>query len=68
MATRVMPASTGFWQTLYRHRWPYLFIAPFYLLYGGFMLYPVAYSFWLSFQDWRGQRGSVFIGLENYRR
>jgi lactose/L-arabinose transport system permease protein len=68
MATRMMPAPTGFWHTLQRHRWPYLFIAPFYLLYGGFMLYPVAYSFWLSFRDWRGQRGSVFIGLDNYSR
>jgi lactose/L-arabinose transport system permease protein len=63
-----MPARPGPWQTLHRHRWPYLFIAPFYLLYGGFMLYPVVYSFWLSFQDWRGQRGTVFIGLDNYGR
>jgi lactose/L-arabinose transport system permease protein len=63
-----MPARAGHWQTLHRHRWPYLFIAPFYLLYGGFMLYPVVYSFWLSFQDWRGQRGTVFVGLDNYSR
>jgi lactose/L-arabinose transport system permease protein len=63
-----MPARAGPWQTLHRHRWPYLFIAPFYLLYGGFMLYPVVYSFWLSFQDWRGQRGTVFVGLDNYGR
>jgi lactose/L-arabinose transport system permease protein len=68
MAMRALPAPAGLGNTLYRHRWPYLFIAPFYLLYGGFMLYPVVYSFWLSFQDWRGQRGAVFIGLENYRR
>lgn len=54
-------------KTLYRHRWPYLFIAPWYLLYGGFMLYPVVYSFWLSFQDWRGARGINFIGLTNYQ-
>jgi lactose/L-arabinose transport system permease protein len=53
---------------LYRHRWPYVFIAPFYLLYGALMLYPVVFSFWLSFQDWRGQRGSRFIGLGNFER
>ena len=70
MATsrRVATGPAGLLATLRRHRWPYLFIAPFYLLYGGFMLYPVVFSFWLSFHDWRGQRGVVFLGLGNYRR
>src|SRR5919206_1350599 len=67
MAARLAPARGGALGTLYRHRWPYLFIAPWYLLYGGFMLYPVVYSFWLSFQDWRGTRGTNFIGLTNYQ-
>jgi lactose/L-arabinose transport system permease protein len=68
MAVRVTPARTGLFATLYQNRWPYLFILPWYLLYGAFMLYPVLYSFWLSFQDWRGARGAVFIGLANYQR
>jgi lactose/L-arabinose transport system permease protein len=68
MATRVSSAPGGLFATLYRHRWPYLFILPWYLLYGAFMLYPVLFSFWLSFQDWRGARGAAFIGLANYQR
>ena len=67
MAARVAPARSGALGTLYRHRWPYLFIAPWYLLYGGVILYPGVYSFWLSFQDWRGARGTNFIGLTNYQ-
>jgi|GraSoiStandDraft_43_1057313.scaffolds.fasta_scaffold11234_2 lactose/L-arabinose transport system permease protein len=69
MASRAISAGRGggLLHTLSRHRWPYLFIAPWYLLYGGFMLYPVVYSFWLSFQDWRGTRGTNFIGLTNYQ-
>jgi lactose/L-arabinose transport system permease protein len=68
MSARAAPGIAGFLAVLHRHRWPYLFIAPFYLLYGGFMLYPVVFSFWLSFHDWRGQRGSRFLGLGNYER
>lgn len=68
MASRVAPAPGGIFSTLYRHRWPYLFILPWYLVYGGFMVFPVLYSFWLSFQDWRGARGAQFIGLQNYER
>ena len=68
MASQARPAPRGLFHTLYRHRWPYLFILPWYLIYGGFMLFPVVYSFWLSFQDWRGARGTEFIGLQNYER
>ncbi len=68
MARRVTPASSGPFATLWQYRWPYMFIAPWYLLYGAFMLFPVLYSFWLSFQDWRGARGTNFIGLANYQR
>jgi lactose/L-arabinose transport system permease protein len=68
MASPLTRASSGRFATLWRYRWPYAFIAPWYLLYGVFMLFPVAYSFWLSFQDWRGTRGTSFIGLANYQR
>ncbi len=68
MASRVSSGPSGPFATLWRHRWPYLFIAPWYLLYGAFMLFPVVYSFWLSFQDWRGSRGTNFVGLANYQR
>ncbi len=46
---------------------PYLFVAPFFLLFAGFILYPILYSAALSFGQFSG--GSIsFVGLENYRR
>ena len=46
---------------------PYLFIAPFFVLFAGFILYPVIYSAALSFGQFSGG-GITFTGLENYRR
>lgn len=54
------------------HAWyvPYLFILPGFALYVLWMLYPLAYEFYISFYDWKiipGQQ-STFIGLDNYQR
>ncbi|KHF39580.1 lactose ABC transporter permease [Halalkalibacter okhensis] len=46
---------------------PYLFVAPFFLVFAIFMLYPVVYSFILSFSTWRAGE-MTFVGLENYKR
>jgi lactose/L-arabinose transport system permease protein len=46
---------------------PYLFVAPFFVLFAGFILYPVLYSAALSFGQFSGG-GITFTGLENYRR
>ncbi|OZV77281.1 ABC transporter permease [Micromonospora echinospora] len=51
-------------------RWsPYLYIAPFFLLFGVFGLYPLGYTFWVSLHDW-DLLGSdhPFVGMENYTR
>jgi ABC-type sugar transport system permease subunit len=45
---------------------PYLFIAPFFVLYAVFSAYPVLYSFWLSFHVRQGMSTPRFIGLGNY--
>ncbi|MFC3995724.1 carbohydrate ABC transporter permease [Nocardiopsis sediminis] len=48
---------------------PYLFIAPFFLLFGVFGLFPLLYTVWVSFHEWSligGNEG--FIGLDNYVR
>ncbi len=46
---------------------PYLFVVPFFVLFAGFILYPVLYSAALSFGQFSG--GSIaFTGLDNYRR
>lgn len=45
-----------------------MFIAPFFVLFGVFSLYPIIFSSWLSFHDWNGVPGrEVFVGFENFR-
>jgi len=45
---------------------PYLFIAPFFLLFFAFGLYPLLYAFGLSFTYWHGDAVPRLIGLSNY--
>jgi ABC-type sugar transport system permease subunit len=47
-------------------RWPYLFVSPFYLFFLVFGLYPIAFSMYLSFTEWKGLGPVKFIGLKNY--
>jgi len=45
---------------------PYLFIAPFYLLYVLFMLAPIGVALWLSLCEWVGLGAPHWVGLRNY--
>ena len=42
-------------------RWGYIFIAPFFIVYALFSLYPLLYTFWLSFQEFY-MRGRNAVG------
>ncbi len=55
-----------FWKTIYRYRVAYAYIAPFYILFLIFSLYPIAAGFGLSFFRWDGMGSKHFIGFENY--
>jgi lactose/L-arabinose transport system permease protein len=46
---------------------PYAFVAPFFLLFASFVLYPILYSAALSFGQFSGGR-IIFTGLDNYKR
>lgn len=46
---------------------PYLFLAPFFIVYAIFLLYPVVDAFRLSFNERIGISTPTFVGLENYR-
>lgn len=49
--------------------WPaYVAIAPFFLLFLAFGLYPTLYSLVLSFQKWNGLGSPTWVGLDNYQR
>jgi lactose/L-arabinose transport system permease protein len=53
---------------LWRHRWPLLFVAPFFVLFAVFALYPILFSLYLSFHDWRGIGAMRPVGIANYTR
>lgn len=46
----------------------YLFIAPYFIVFFLFTLYPIIYTLILSFQQWDGVTDPVFLGLDNYVR
>jgi ABC-type sugar transport system permease subunit len=69
-----LPAKTqrraipGLPSLLWKHRWPYVFISPFFLLYAVFGLFPMLFSLYLSLTEWKGVGEIKFIGLQNYQR
>lgn len=46
--------------------WPFVFIAPFFIIYGIFNLFPILFSFYISLTQWQGFGPMEFIGLDNY--
>jgi len=60
------PRSGSWWRRNQRKLAPFLFIAPFYLIFLVFGLYPIVYSFWLSFFKGFGFEQKTFFGLGNY--
>jgi ABC-type sugar transport system permease subunit len=47
---------------------PYLFLAPFALLYLIFGLFPNIFSFFLALQKWSGMGPMEFVGLKNFKQ
>ena len=62
----VQPKKKGLWATLYEFRVAYAYIAPFYILFLIFGLFPMASGFVLSFFRWDGMGEMHFIALQNY--
>ncbi len=53
-------------KTLKKHKWPYLFICPYFLLFLVFQLIPTVWTGVISFAEWDGLRALKWIGLDNY--
>src|SRR5690625_7060737 len=53
---------------LRKDHYGYIFIAPFFIIFLVFGLYPIGYSFYLSFTDWDGFGSPGLVGFENYLR
>lgn len=55
-------------KALYKYRWPYLFISPYFILFLIFQLIPVIFTGYISFAEWDGLRPLKWVGLQNYTR
>ena len=45
---------------------PYIFIAPFFIMFTVFWIWPIAQSFIWSFSEWNGFTEKKFVGVRNY--
>jgi ABC-type sugar transport system permease subunit len=54
------------WREVRRHRHFYYFIAPFFVLFAIFGLYPLLFSLVLSFGKWDGMTPWTWVGLHNF--
>ncbi len=61
-------SSQGLGHRILRYRHAYAFIAPFFVVFAVFGLYPIGYSLILSFHTWSANEPWVFIAFENYRK
>lgn len=51
---------------MWKHRHFYLYISPFFILFGIFGLFPVLFSLYLSFVEWNGLTEPKWVGLANF--
>jgi len=66
--TPVGARRASLWREIFRARWAYLFVAPFFVFFALFSLYPVLFSLYLSLTEWKGLGPINFVGLDNYQR
>ncbi|TDE11141.1 carbohydrate ABC transporter permease [Jiangella asiatica] len=45
---------------------PYLYIAPFFVVFGVFGLFPIVYTGWVSLHEWNPIGTHAWLGLRNY--
>lgn len=67
-ARRARPPGAR-WHRFQRRYAPYIFISPFFVLFGIFGIFPTFFSIYLSFQRWnpiQGLGAMEFVGWENY--
>ena len=63
------PSQRRKWTWKQRDIAPYLFIAPFFLLFVVFGVFPLGFSVWLSLHQWEpaaGMSAMRWVGLDNY--
>lgn len=64
---RTAPASAPARRVAHGNPWgPYLFLAPFMLIFGIFVLFPAVYGLWMSLHNWDFFLPAQWVGLGNY--
>ncbi len=54
------------WAEIKRYKVAYAYIAPFFILFAIFGIFPIAAGFYISFFRWDGLSAMHFIGIDNY--
>ena len=61
-------SASRHWIFRLQHKYaPYVFVAPFIIVFCAFGLYPLAKSLVLAFYITSGPRSQIFVGIENFR-
>jgi ABC-type sugar transport system permease subunit len=60
--------SRGLLRKIWKNRVAYVFLAPFYIAFAVFGLFPIVAGFLTSFFNWNGLDPMRFVGLRNYLR
>ena len=61
-----MNSRRGLLKEISRNRVAYAYIAPFYVLFAVFGLFPIVMGVGLGFFSWRGTTAPIFTGIKNY--
>jgi ABC-type sugar transport system permease subunit len=61
------PPTHNWWFNQQRKIAPYVFIAPFFILFAAFFIFPVVYSLGLSFHEQTGLSTPRFVAFKNYQ-
>jgi cellobiose transport system permease protein len=59
--------TTRRWSRL-EERAAYLYLAPFFVIFGIFGLFPIIYTLWVSLHDWDLIGTHTWVGLDNYAK
>jgi cellobiose transport system permease protein len=61
-------SAPSLWRRIMQNRVAYAYIAPFFILFAVFGLFPIVAGFYISFFSWDGIGSMLFVGLRNYAR
>src|SRR5690606_42163733 len=65
---RDRPPSTRIRQALPERLAPYLYIAPFFVIFAVVGLFPLLFTFYVALFDWHPIGDQTFVGLANFER